>query len=97
MTVSGRETGYLCHVDTETPVSLRLAGETADGARVNWYLCDPGGLDAYWDGGSTPIYASFTDWATFDFGPFTTGAAPTAVLVEPVADAATLSYSVTVE
>jgi hypothetical protein len=96
VTVSDRETGYLCLLDVDAPVSLSFSGETVEGGRVNWYLCDPARLDSYWTGGDQAVFASFTDWATFGFGPFTTGAGPTALVVEPVDGPVTLSYSISV-
>jgi len=95
VTVSDRDTGYLCLVDIETAVPFRFGGGTAEGGAVNWYLADPTALESYWDGGDGAVYASFSDWTAFDFGPYTAGAAPTALLVEPVDGTVTLSYSLT--
>lgn len=97
ITVSDRETGYLCLLDADSPVSFSFGGEAADGGAVNWYLCDPTTLESYWAGGTAGVFASFRDWPTFEFGPYTTGSGPTALLVEPVGDPVTLSYSITVE
>lgn len=94
--VSGRETGYLCHLDTGTPVSLAFAGETVDGGSVNWHLADATALGTYWEGSEESMFASFPAWSAFDFGPFTTGDGGTALLVEPVDSPVTLSYSITV-
>jgi hypothetical protein len=97
VSVSDREMGYLCLVDVDAPVSLSFSGETVEGGAVNWYLCDPSQLDTYWAGGTQAVFASFTDWPTFDFGPFTTGAGPTALVVEPVDEPVTLTYSISLE
>lgn len=96
ITVSDRETGYLCLLDADSRVSFSFAGETADGGAVNWYLCDPTTLESYWTGSMAGVFASFHDWPTFEFGPYTTGPGPTALVVEPVGDPVTLSYSIVI-